>query len=73
MLKLDLEAVYTKGKTEDNIYVQGGDIVYVPKSLLTTVENAMGHIRNIVRPFLDIERGVILWPTFVDVLEGEDR
>jgi polysaccharide export outer membrane protein len=73
VMKLDLEAVYTKGNVEDNIYLQGGDIVYVPRSLLTTVENAMNHIRAIVRPFLDIERGVILWPTFVDVLEGEDR
>ncbi len=72
IMKLDLQAVYTEGNAKDNIYVQGGDIIYVPKSVLTTVENAMTHIRTIVRPFLDIERGVIWWPTFIDVLDGEE-
>jgi protein involved in polysaccharide export with SLBB domain len=70
--KLDLERVYQKGDHEDNIYVQGGDIVYVPQNILTNIEDFIGHMTTFMRPFLDIERGVILWPTFVDVLEGED-
>lgn len=72
VFKLDLEKVYKKGDKRDDMYVQGGDIIYVPDSFLTDAEDFAGHISRLVRPFLDIERGVILWPTFVDVLEGQD-
>jgi polysaccharide export outer membrane protein len=72
VFKLDLEKVYKKGDKEDDMYVQGGDIIYVPENFLTNAEDFAGHISRLVRPFLDIERGVILWPTFVDVLEGQD-
>ena len=72
VLKLDLEKVYKEGSPEGNVYVQGGDIIYVPESFLTNAEDFGDHISRLIRPFLDIERGVILWPTFVDVIEGSE-
>jgi len=70
--KLDLEKVYKEGSSEDNIYVEGGDIIYVPQNIMTNVEEFVGHLTLFMRPLIDVERGVILWPTFIDVLEGQD-
>jgi len=71
VFKLDLEKVYKKGDKEDDIYVQGGDIIYVPESFLADAEDFANHVSRLIRPFLDVERSVILWPTFTDVLEGQ--
>jgi len=72
-VKLDLEKVYKDGEPDENIYVRGGDIIYVPQSILTNMEDFLQHMAVFMRPLIDTERSVILWPTFVDVLEGESR
>ncbi len=70
--KLDLEKVYKEGEYSNNIYLQGGDIIYVPSNVVTNIEDFVDDLSVMMRPFLDIERGVILWPTFVDVLQGQN-
>ncbi len=69
--KLDLESVYKEGSFEDNIYLQGGDIIYVPQNILTNMEDFLTHLSIFMRPLIDTERAVILWPQFIDVIEGD--
>jgi protein involved in polysaccharide export with SLBB domain len=71
--KLDLEQIYEEGIFTDNPYLQGGDILYVPENLLTNIEDFVQHLTVFMRPLLDVERGVILWPEFIDTLQGEAR
>ncbi len=73
VVKLNLEKVYRDGEANDNIYLQGGDILYVPQNVVTNLEGFIQHVSIFMRPFLDTERGVILWPTFADVLEGNSK
>jgi polysaccharide export outer membrane protein len=71
--RLDLEQVYKEGEFEDNVYLQGGDILYVPENFLTNVEDFVQHINVLTRPLLDIEREVILWPDFIDIIQTGER
>jgi len=73
VVKLNLEKVYRDGEANDNIYLQGGDILYVPRNIVTNLEGFIQHLSIFMRPFLDTERGVILWPTFTGVLQGESK
>jgi len=70
--KLNLEKIYQDGNFGDDLYVQGGDIVYVPQNLITNIEDVLVHVDTFIRPLLDVERSVIWWPDFVDVLEGQN-
>jgi polysaccharide export outer membrane protein len=70
--KLDLESVYKEGINKDNVYLQGGDIIYVPQNIVTNVEDFIQHLSIFMRPLIETERAVILWPNFIDVLDGTE-
>jgi polysaccharide export outer membrane protein len=53
------------------IPLQRGDIVYVASSAFANVERIAVRISHILRPFLQVARGIILGDTAIDVLEGE--
>ena len=55
-----------------NVPLQQGDIIYVASSTISRVERIAARISNILQPFLDVARGIILQDSAVDVLEGED-
>lgn len=55
-----------------NIPLQRGDIVYVASSTFANVERIALRISNILQPFLQVARGIILTDTAVDVLEDVD-
>jgi polysaccharide export outer membrane protein len=55
-----------------NVPLQQGDIIYVASSTISNVERVALRISNILQPFLDVARGIILQDSAVDVLEGED-
>jgi polysaccharide export outer membrane protein len=55
-----------------NIPLQKGDIIYVSSSTFANVERAALRVSNILQPFLQVMRGVVLTDTAVDVLQGKD-
>jgi hypothetical protein len=54
-----------------NIPLERGDVIYVASSGFANVERAALRISNILQPFLQVARGIILTDTAVDVLSGE--
>jgi polysaccharide export outer membrane protein len=56
-----------------NIVLERGDIIYVASTTFANVERIAVRISNILRPFLDVARGIILHDATVDVLEGDTR
>jgi polysaccharide export outer membrane protein len=55
-----------------NIPLRRGDIIYVASSGFANVERTALRISNILQPFLQVARGIILTDTAVDVLKGEE-
>jgi polysaccharide biosynthesis/export protein len=63
--------IFRDGSKIPEIYLQGGDMVYVPPMGVVKLERFLQHIQNIAQPFLTIEQAVVLWPQFFDVLTGK--
>lgn len=54
-----------------NIPLERGDIVYVASTTFADVERAAMRISNVLKPFLDVARGIIFTKGAVDVLDGD--
>ncbi len=71
---VDLEAIFEDGEPVPawlaGAALHPGDIVEVPSSRIADVQRLFQRIQSIVRPVVDIERGIILLPDVGDVLTG---
>jgi polysaccharide export outer membrane protein len=54
-----------------NIPLKRGDIIYVASSAFADVEGIAVRISHILQPLLQVARGIVLWDTAGDVLEGQ--
>lgn len=70
-ISLDLTAATDEGFATQNFMVEPGDIVYVLPSTIASVERFANRISNIIRPIVDIERGIVLWPQVQDAISGD--
>lgn len=68
---LDLKKTLEKGKVSQNILLQTGDVVYVPRTFFANVDRFFQHFENIIRPIVWSEQGIILAPRVEDVFQGE--
>jgi protein involved in polysaccharide export with SLBB domain len=59
------------GQKIQQFYLQAGDIVYVPPTGIVKLERFLQHISTLAQPFLTVEQAVVLWPQFVDAIEGK--
>ena len=55
---LDLKAAL-RGEGGENVFLTRGDIVYVPTSFITKVDDVFRHLSTIVNPVVELERGII--------------
>ncbi len=67
---LDLKKTLEKGKVSQNILLQTGDVVYVPRTFFANVDRFFQHFENIIRPIVWSEQGIILAPRVEDVFQG---
>jgi len=49
------------------------DILYVPKSVIASVEDFMKRVTGILNPIMMVESGIAIWPRVVDALESRDE
>ena len=68
---LDLTGVVKTGRLDQNLYLQAGDLVYVPPRKVANVERFANRLSNIISPFLGVERGIIFAPEVIDALQGD--
>ncbi|MFX1552595.1 MAG: polysaccharide biosynthesis/export family protein [Promethearchaeota archaeon] len=67
---LDLKSAIRKGKMDENLILRHGDILYVPPTFVADLERFFQHIAPMINTLVEIERGIVLWPSVQDVLSG---
>ncbi|GAB4335457.1 MAG: hypothetical protein Kow0099_07930 [Candidatus Abyssubacteria bacterium] len=70
---LDVKKLISQGDLKQNVALQRGDVIYVPQSYIASVTTFFERLYIIVRPVVEIERGISLKPAVEDAIEGEDR
>lgn len=68
ILDMRLGTSVGQGVVGFNRYLEGGDILYVPKSTLATVEEFMGHMTSALNAVINAERFVIFMPQLRDAV-----
>jgi len=72
IMTIDAKSILSKSNFSANIPVRHGDIIYVPSSVIADVERFAVRLSNILEPYLQVNRGIILTDVAIDVLKGED-
>ncbi|MBI3009243.1 MAG: polysaccharide export protein [Candidatus Omnitrophica bacterium] len=57
---LNLEKALKEGDLTQNIMLQRGDIVYVPRTVIANVERFFGHISAVISPIVTMESGYFI-------------
>ncbi|WP_029457146.1 polysaccharide biosynthesis/export family protein [Solidesulfovibrio alcoholivorans] len=68
ILDMRLGTSVGQGVVGFNRYLEGGDILYVPKSTWATVEEFMGHMTSALNAVINAERFVIFMPQLRDAV-----
>lgn len=70
ILDMRLGTSVGQGVVGFNRYLEGGDILYVPKSTWATVEEFMGHMTSALNAVINAERFVIFLPQLRDAVNN---
>jgi ribosomal protein L16 Arg81 hydroxylase len=71
MKQLDLEAFLKKGAGAENISLQPGDILYIPRTFVSDMDRFFSHVITALYPVLVLEQGIALYPSVQDTLTGK--
>ena len=69
---LNIEKLLRKADIDQMVYLQSGDIVFVPPTKIEEVARFFDHVRRIFRPLVDVERTIILGDEIHKIITGED-
>jgi polysaccharide export outer membrane protein len=65
--RLNLEEYLTKARAGENIYLEAGDVLYVPRSFIGDVREFFKTMQIVMRPIVLLERAIVLEPRAEDV------
>ncbi|MBI5442459.1 MAG: polysaccharide export protein [Deltaproteobacteria bacterium] len=68
---LDLQSFLDKGKVDQNVALERGDIVYVVPTIIANVERFMLRFGHIISPVVEVERGWVLGDAIVNIVTGK--
>jgi polysaccharide export outer membrane protein len=68
--QIDATAVFKDGSLVPQAYLQPGDLVYVPPSVITNIARFMNNLQAILGPFMTAEQMVVLWPALRNAIRG---
>lgn len=60
VMALNVENMFSEEGIKDNIYLQSGDIVYVPRTFISDVDRFFNHFATIISPFTQLETGYFI-------------
>ncbi len=60
LMRVDLEKALEKGDFTQNILLQGGDVIYVPRTVIANVERFFTYISSILSPIMTLESGYFI-------------
>lgn len=72
LMSVDAKSIFEEGRLDQNVALESGDIIYVPKTRLATLERYFEIAAKALQPILGIESAVILGQGVLDVIEGKD-
>ncbi len=72
-LDLNIKKMFKNNKLKQNVYLKNEDIIYVLPSIIANIERFMVRFSNIIRPFVTLEAGIVLYPQVADVLRGKEQ
>jgi polysaccharide export outer membrane protein len=58
---LNLERTLKEADLSQNVSLQRGDILYVPRTFISDVDRFFGHVSTILTPFVQLETGIFLY------------
>ncbi len=67
---VDLKKSLEKGGFGQDVALQTGDVVYVPRTFISQVDRFFNHFENIIRPILWTEHSIVMTPLVEDVFTG---
>lgn len=60
LITLNMDNYFNDHDISQNVYLQGGDIIYVPVTFIANASRFFEHLSNIITPFIQIEGGFFL-------------
>ncbi|MFQ5443140.1 MAG: polysaccharide biosynthesis/export family protein [Nitrospinales bacterium] len=69
---LDAESITKRGLLENNIHLTTGDIIYVPQTVMATMERYLDFVNKLIQPILTTESSIILGNQVKDIFTGGD-
>ncbi len=60
LMTLNIDSFFSEHNMSQNVYLQNGDIIYVPAIFIANVSRFFGHLSKIISPIVDIERGYFI-------------
>jgi len=60
LVKLNLDDALKKGDLSQNVYLQNGDIIYVPATFIANVSRFFEHLSKIISPIVSMESGYFI-------------
>ena len=69
---LNLHSMVKGENLNQDVCLRNGDVVYVIPLVIVDVQRFMDRLYSVIRPLVDIESGIILYPQARDVLQGKD-
>jgi polysaccharide export outer membrane protein len=69
---VNLKNIFGGGDPLQNIPLQGGDIVYVPRVFIADISWFFSHFGQVLSPLVNLESGIVLWPQVKDVFSGKE-
>jgi polysaccharide export outer membrane protein len=70
LIVIDFEKAVEEGDTSQNIVVQAGDIVYMPRSVIGDVKNFFANISAILNPIVQLEGGYLIGKQIEQIHKG---
>ena len=60
LITVDLKKIFKEGDIAQNVRLQRGDIIYVPRTTISNVDRFFTHLSTIISPLLNLESGYFI-------------
>jgi len=68
--RINAEKVLQNGSPAPQVFLQSGDLIYVPPRTIVNIGRFMTDVQSILQPFITAEQMIVLWPAFKNALKG---